>query len=151
MATSWDSSMTSGARHDATEIRVSGDLWPLAVIGTLLAVTINLGVYLAGRVVDVPFVVASSPAAEPMTVTALHVAAATTVALVFGIVAVAVAARWQPRVAPALQGLGVVLALGTMALPLMQEATTATKLLLAAMHLIAGAAFVGAVQVYLRT
>lgn len=95
----------------------------------------------------VPFVVAvAGTTDEVMSVGAVAVVVFTVIPLAVGIaIALAVATRVR-RVVRVLQTLAVVVAVGSVPLPLAAAIDTATGVVLAVMHLVVGAAYIAAIQ-----
>lgn len=128
------------ARHSV----ITPTVWRSGLIGTAAAAAGNLAIYAVGRAADVAFVVPSWGGGPAMQVTAVHVALSSILPLFVG-TAVAVAASrrgWTRLIATA----GAVVAVFSLAGPLSLEADTATKALLASMHVVAGLAFVLALE-----
>ena len=119
--------------------------WQVGFLATGLGVAVNLLIWLVGRALGVAFAVRLSSTARPVAAGAASVAAFTLVSLAIG-TAVAVAASGRPRALARLQVAGAAVTLVSLVAPLSVIATTPTKVSLAAMHLVAGAVYVGALR-----
>ena len=133
-------STISSSTMDATPRRRS--TFREAAIGALAATVANVALWAAGRAADVGFLV--SPVAGPptMQVGLFLVVLTTLLAFAVGWAVLAVAARRSRRWVHVVMAAAAVFAVVSAAAPLSLAHDTATGVLLAAMHLVTGAAFV---------
>lgn len=116
-------------------------------VPVLAAVGANIAVFAVGRAGDASFVVAGRDSdAAPMVINAAIVAVSTLVPLVVALLATALIARRWPRAVARLRIVAMVLTVLSVAGPLTADTDTATRLLLAVMHLVVGAAYVAATR-----
>lgn len=128
------------ARHEV----ITPAVWRGGIIGAAAAAAGNLAIYGVGRAADVAFLVPTWGGGPAMHVTAVHVALSSILPLFLGTaVAVAASRRGWLRPIAAAAAVVAVLSLGG---PLSLDADTATKVLLASMHVVAGVAFVLALE-----
>jgi len=114
-------------------------VWP-GLAGAVVAVVLNLWIYVSARAADVSFVVPGFEAgAGPMEISAINVAFVTLFAFLIG-TGVAALAHLRGRLRLVLW-LGLAVALVSLGAPLTLDAATSTKLSLASMHVVAGAVF----------
>jgi hypothetical protein len=112
-----------------------------AAIAAVAATAANVAVWAAGRAADVSFLV-TPPTAEAVTqVGIVPVVLTTLIAFAVGIGLFALAARRSDRRARAVLAAGVLVAVVSTVGPLSAAEDTASGVLLAAMHLLTGAAF----------
>jgi hypothetical protein len=134
------STISSSTLDDATPR--SRPVLRVAAIGALAATLVNVALWAGGRAADVGFL-ANPPTGGPaFQVGVVLVVLATLVAFAAGSVALALAARRSRRWVHVVTAAAVVIAVGSVSGPLSAAVDTATGLLLAAMHLVTGAAFV---------
>jgi hypothetical protein len=117
--------------------------WRRGAATALAASLVNAGVWLVGRVAGVDLVVHPGGGGATTEVGLLAVVLTTAAVLAVGWVALWTAARWSRAWVTAVLAAGAVIALATTAGPLTAAVDPASGLLLALMHLVAGAAFVG--------
>lgn len=129
--------------HPATS-RATVVGWRRAAIATGTTAAANLAIYVVSAAAGVDFTLAYAAGADPTTVTAGHVLISSLVALAIGFgLAGLVARRWS-RGRAVVRVLGGVVAVVSAVMPLGVVAATATRLVLASLHLVVGAAFVAA-------
>jgi hypothetical protein len=116
-------------------------VWRPGLVAAGTAALANLALFAASRAAGVSYLVRFSPDADPTRVTAAHVALTTLVPFVAGLAVAVVAARHLRHGLRTVQVLGAALAVVSLAGPLSLEADTAARLVLAAMHVVTGAAF----------
>lgn len=112
-----------------------------AAIGAVAATAANVAVWAAGRAADVSFLVTPVGAKAPTQVGIVLVVLTTLVAFAVGTGLFALAARRSDRWARAVVATGVLVAVVSAGGPLSTAEDTSTGVLLAAMHLLTGAAF----------
>ncbi|MGH9118990.1 MAG: DUF6069 family protein [Acidimicrobiales bacterium] len=117
-----------------------------AGLTALAAVAVNLVILGIGAAADVDFDVPQFRSDTTMAVNPLAVILSTLVALAAGWALVASARRWGRPSLRAVQVIGAVVAVVSLALPLGVDADASTRLVLAAMHLATGAIFVAGVE-----
>lgn len=139
------STTTSTTTPDRSSGSASTDVWRPGAIGLVSAAAANLALFAAARVSDVSFAVRYSPDAELTSVTSGHVALTTVGALVVGLACAAIVSRRLPWGLRAVQIAGAVIAVASVLMPISLDADVAAKLVLAAMHLVTGAAFVATI------
>lgn len=129
-----------------TTTRGSGLRGP-AFAATAVALAVNLALLALGRAAGASFAVPDRrQAGELMEVGAWAVALSTLLPLAVGLAAAALLTRRWPRASRALQAAGVVITLASLGMPLSVDTDASTRLLLAAMHLIVGGAYVVALR-----
>jgi hypothetical protein len=135
-------STISSSTMDATPR--SRSTFRVAAIGALTATVVNVALWLGGRAADVSFLV--SPLAGPptMQVGVVEVALTTLLTFAAGWAVLVLAARRSRRWVPIVMAAAAVVAVVSAAGPLSAAHDTATAALLAAMHLVTGAAFLAA-------
>jgi hypothetical protein len=119
----------------------SGSLRREAAIGAVAAAAANAAVWTVGRAADVSFLVTPLFGQPATQVGIVPVVLTTLIAFAVGIGLFALAARRSDRWARAVLAAGVLFAVVSTGGPLSTAEDTATGLLLAAMHLLTGAAF----------
>ena len=112
-----------------------------AVIGAVAATATNVAVWAAGRAADVSFLVIPLGGKATIQVGIVAVVLTTLIAFAAGTVLLALAARRSDRWARAVLAAGVLFAVVSTSGPLSTAEDTSTGVLLAAMHLVTGAAF----------
>ena len=112
-----------------------------AAIAALAATAVNVAVWTAGRAADVSFLVTPLGAKAPTQVGIVLVVLTTLIMFAVGMGLFALAARRSDRWARALLAAGVLVAVVSASGPLSTAEDTSTGVLLAAMHLLTGAAF----------
>jgi hypothetical protein len=112
-----------------------------AAIGAVAAAAANAAVWAAGRAADVSFLVTLLFGRAATQVGIVPVVLTTLIAFAVGMGLFALAARRSDRWARAVLAAGVLFAVVSTAGPLSTAEDTATGVLLAAMHLLTGAAF----------
>ena len=117
-----------------------------AGLTVLAAVAVNLAIFGIGVAADLDFDVEPIGSDTPTTVNVVAVVLSTLVALAAGWGLVALARRIGRPSLRAVQIIGAVVAVVSMAMPLAIDAETSTRLVLAAMHLTTGAIFVAGVE-----
>ncbi len=122
-------------------------IWTAGLAATGAAVVADLAVHTAGTVTGVDFVV--HPDGSTIEVGTGLVAASAAAVLLGTVLARLLALRGRRGLRDA-QAIGAVLALSSLLLPLTVSAKVGTRLLLAVMHLVAGAAYVIALQIAAR-
>ena len=117
-----------------------------ALLATGLATAANLVLYAGGRAAEVPFGVPAwgAAAGQVSDVTAVQVAVSSLLPLLIGTAALALAAG-RATVLRALLIAAAAFTVLSLAVPLTLDTDGATRGLLAAMHVVAGGAFVGSV------
>ncbi len=123
-------------------------IWTAGLAATGAAVVADLAVHTAGTGAGVDFTV--HPDGSTMEVGAGMIAAFAAVAMLLGTVLARLLARRGRHGLRAAQVIGAVIAVVSLLLPLTVSATLGTRLLLAVMHLVAGAAYVIALQIATR-
>ena len=122
-----------------------GRLWRVGAIGAAVAIVVNLVILGIGRAAGVPFVVPNFDGTS-MTVGPVIVAFMIAVWFALGLLLATFVAARQPRRLRAIQIVAVVVAVVSLIQPLGVDADAASRLLLASMHLVTGAAFVLALR-----
>lgn len=121
-------------------------VWTTGAVAAGVAASMNIAIWLLGRGFDVRFVVPGRDGGSPIDVELFAVLASTVVPIAVGTALFAGALRrgrrWPRRVLWA----AAVVAVGSLAMPLSADADGATTALLAAMHVVAGATFVVAMD-----
>ncbi|MDQ4104901.1 MAG: DUF6069 family protein [Actinomycetota bacterium] len=131
------------------KVRREGLNWWQAIgAGAVVAAVANLAILLIGWVAGASFVVMD--AGKPHEVTAWGVVVTTIPPLVLGTGLAALLARWWPGVLRWAQVIGGGLALLTVAGPMMSDTDGATRLALALMHVVVGAAVVVSLELMRR-
>lgn len=118
----------------------------IGALGGVIAVAANLALYGLGRATGASFLVTPVGAEAALPVGPAMIVAWSLVPLVLGLGATALAIRRGTTAVAVLQVLGVVVALGSLALPLLADGELTARLLLATMHVVVGAAYVAPVQ-----
>jgi len=134
-------STTLSELESPSTARSRSPLWRSGLVATGIAAATNLAIYLAGRAGGVDFVGRLSPDADLTEVVAGHVLVTTIIPLLLG-TAVAVLIRRRGHGLGLVRLAGAAVAVLSLAGPISLDADPGTKVLLAAMHLVAGAAFV---------
>ncbi len=118
-----------------------------AVVSAALALVVNLALLRAGDLAGASFLVPDRSAEGAlMQVGLVPVVLSTLVPLAAGLVLTAlIRARW-PRALPALHALAVLVTLASLAMPLSTGTDTGTRVVLAVMHLVVGAAYLAATR-----
>jgi hypothetical protein len=116
----------------------------VAVIGALAGTVANVGLWLGGRAADVDFRVSPLVGPPVMQVGVVSVALTTLLGFAAGWAVFALAARRSRQLVRVVMAAAAVVAVVSAAGPLSTALDTATGVLLAAMHLITGAAFLAA-------
>ena len=124
----------------------SAGLWRYGLGATAVAAIVNLVIHTVVKATGVSFVVAFSAGDKPMHITAAHVAALTVVPLLIATALAAVASRRSMATLRAVQIVAGVVAVVSLVGPLSLTAELGAKVALASMHVVAGAAFVLAVE-----
>jgi hypothetical protein len=130
----------------STPARRAVDIWRTGLTAAAVASAANLAIILVARAANTSLLVRFSANPAPSRVTAGAVVVTSVVSLVVGTGVAALADRGAGSRLRAVQIAGAALALVSLGLPLSVHADIATKLVLASMHLVAGAAFVTALQ-----
>ena len=118
-----------------------------ALIATAVALGLNLALLAVGTATGASFAVPDrARPGELMQIGPVPVALSTVLPLVVGFAAAALLARRWPRVRRVLAVVAVVVTLASLATPLTADTDAGTRLLLSAMHLVVGAAYVGALR-----
>ncbi len=143
----WMTSTDAGVQQTKTrsEIKPSGSVWRAGLAAAGIAMAANLAVFAIARAAGTSFRVHFAAHQAATSVAAGHVLGASLSALAIG---TAVTALWLRRLnhgLAAAQGIGAVIALLSLAIPLGVHADPGTKAALAVMHLVAGTAFVMAI------
>lgn len=125
--------------------RAKGSLWRRGAVAAACAAVVNAAIWGSGRAADVGFVVPGRSGGESR-VSISHVVVLTLASLAIGTAVAALAAirsrRWWRGVVIA----GVAVSVLSATAPLSLDAEIGTRLLLASMHLVVGAAFLVAVR-----
>lgn len=118
-----------------------------AAMATTAALAGNLALLAAGRAAGASFAVQDrAEKGALLQIGPAAVAVSTLLPLVVGLgVARALTSRW-PRTGPALKAVAVVITLVSLGMPLAADTDTGTRLLLAAMHLVVGGAYLAALR-----
>ena len=116
----------------------------VAVIGALAGTVANVGLWLGGRAADVDFRVSPLLGPPIMQVGVVSVVLTTLLGFAAGWAVFALAARRSRQLVRVVMAAAAVVAVVSAAGPLSTALDTATGVLLAAMHLITGAAFLAA-------
>lgn len=114
------------------------------VVGSVVAIALNLVLWLIGRVADVSFVVPGRGGGSPVEVAAPHVVLTTLVPFAAGLALFALVGSRSRRWRLGILALAVLVTVGSLAMPLRLDTDAWTRTLLAAMHLLTGAVFVSA-------
>lgn len=121
-------------------------VWTTGAVAAAVAASVNIVIWLVGRGFDVRFVVPGRDGGSPIDVGLFAVLASTVVPIAVGTALFAGALRrgrrWPGRVLWA----AAVVAVGSLALPLSADADGGTTAMLSAMHVVAGATFVVAME-----
>lgn len=131
----------SGTERIADPGAATPGVWRAGLIATGIAVAANLVLFLIAEAADVSFLV-EIPNRGLQEIAPLSVVLFTAVPMALGTGVAAFAAPRMPHGLRAVQIAGAALAVASLAAPLSLDAPTATKLILGAMHVAAGAAFV---------
>lgn len=122
--------------------------WRPAVAALAVAAAANLGLLLAGRARGASFTVPDRTQEGAVVDVGLSaVLWSSVLPLAAGLAVTALVARRRPRARRALQVLAAVITLASLAFSLSTQTDTGTRVLLAAMHLVAGGAYLAAVRV----
>jgi hypothetical protein len=135
-------STISSSTLDATP-RSRSTRW-VAAIGALAATVANVALWVGGRAADVGFLVSPLVGPPVMQVGVVSVVLTTLLAFAAGWAVLTLAARRSRQVVRVVMAAAAVIAVVSTAGPLSTALDTATGVLLAAMHLITGAAFLAA-------
>ena len=135
-------STISSSTLDATP-RSRSTRW-VAAIGALAATVANVALWVGGRAADVGFLVSPLVGPPVMQVGVVSVVLTTLLAFAAGWAVLLLAARRSRRWVRVVMAAAAVVAVVSTAGPLSTALDTATGVLLAAMHLITGAAFLAA-------
>jgi hypothetical protein len=135
-------STISSSTLDATP-RSRSTRW-VAAIGALAATVANVALWVGGRAADVGFLVSPLVGPPVMQVGVVSVALTTHLAFAAGWAVLTLAARRSRQFVRVVMAAAAVIAVVSTAGPLSTALDTATGVLLAAMHLITGAAFLAA-------
>jgi hypothetical protein len=135
-------STISSSTLDATP-RSRSTRW-VAAIGALAATVANVALWVGGRAADVGFLVSPLVGPPVMQVGVVSVVLTTLLAFVAGWAVLTLAARRSRQLVRVVMAAAAVIAVVSTAGPLSTALDTATGVLLAAMHLITGAAFLAA-------
>jgi Family of unknown function (DUF6069) len=135
-------STISSSTLDATP-RSRSTRW-VAAIGALAATVANVALWVGGRAADVGFLVSPLVGPPVMQVGVVSVALTTLLAFAAGWAVLTLAARRSRQFVRVVMAAAAVIAVVSTAGPLSTALDTATGVLLAAMHLITGAAFLAA-------
>jgi len=135
-------STISSSTRDATP-RSRSTRW-VAAIGALAATVANVALWVGGRAADVGFLVSPLFGPPVMQVGVVSVVLTTLLAFVAGWAVLTLAARRSRQLVRVVMAAAAVTAVVSTAGPLSTALDTATGVLLAAMHLITGAAFLAA-------
>ena len=135
-------STISSSTRDATP-RSRSTRW-VAAIGALAATVANVALWVGGRAADVGFLVSPLVGPPVMQVGVVSVALTTLLAFAAGWAVLTLAARRSRQFVRVVMAAAAVIAVVSTAGPLSTALDTATGVLLAAMHLITGAAFLAA-------
>lgn len=122
--------------------------WQAIAAGAVAATVVNLVILLIGWAAGASFVVLD--AGKPHEVTAWSVVSASVFPLILGTGLAALLARWWPGFLRVAQVIGGALALLTVAGPMMSDTDGATRLALAMMHVVLGAAVVASLELMRR-
>jgi hypothetical protein len=132
----------SSSTLDATP-RSRSTRW-VAAIGALVATVANVALWVGGRAADVGFLVSPLVGPPVMQVGVVSVVLTTLLAFAAGWAVLTLAARRSRQLVRVVMAAAAVIAVVSTAGPLSTALDTATGVLLAAMHLITGAAFLAA-------
>ena len=135
-------STISSSTLDATP-RSRSTRW-VAAIGALVATVANVALWVGGRAADVGFLVSPLFGPPIMQVGVVSVVLTTLLAFAAGWAVLTLAARRSRQLVRVVMAAAAVIAVVSTAGPLSTALDTATGVLLAAMHLITGAAFLAA-------
>ena len=116
----------------------------MAAIGALAATVANVALWVGGRAADVGFLVSPLFGPPVMHVEVVSVVLTTLLAFAAGWAVLTLAARRSRQLVRVVMAAAAVIAVVSTAGPLSTSLDTATGVLLAAMHLITGAAFLAA-------
>lgn len=125
-------------------VEVSAPSRPRAAVGATIAVVINTGIWIAGRAADVSFLV-ESPVGD-LRVGLLEVILGTATGFAIGFGLLTWAARRSHTLVRAVLAAAVTMAVLSALGPLTTAHETSSGALLAAMHLVTGAAFMAALS-----
>lgn len=129
-----------------TTTRRSGLRGP-AIVAMGVALAVNLALLVLGGAAGASFAVPDRrQAGELMEVGAWAVALSTLLPLAVGLAVAALLPRRWPRASRALEAAAVVITLVSLGMPLTLDTDAGTRLLLAAMHLVVGGAYVAALR-----
>jgi hypothetical protein len=122
-----------------------GRLWRLGAAAGAIAAIVNVVILAIGRATGVPFVVPSFTGA-PTTVVPPVVVFTVAMWFVLGLLLTTFVAARQPRRLAAIQIVAAVVTVVSLIQPLTADTDTATRLVLAIMHPVTGAAFILALR-----
>lgn len=118
-----------------------------ALVATAAALGVNLGLLAVGSATGASFAVPDrARPGELMQIGPVPVALSTVLPLVVGFAAAALVARRWPGARRVLAVVAVVVTLASLATPLTADTDAGTRLLLAAMHLVVGAAYLAGLR-----
>jgi hypothetical protein len=123
-----------------------GRMWRRGAIAAGLAVVVNLLLYGIGRAAGDTLVVAWGPEPVQMRIGAFAVITNTLLSFAVGLVVTALVVRRRPRRLRTMQIVAAGFTVVSVIQPLVVDTRLSTRMLLIAMHLITGAAFVAALQ-----
>ncbi len=121
-------------------------LWRSGLIAMGVATTVNLLLFAASSIAEVSFLIRLSGAVDPSAVTVAHVVLMTMIPFVIGLAVAAVLLGRTRHDLRTVAMVGAGIALLSLAGPLTVETDTAAIVILAAMHLVTGVAFVVALR-----
>lgn len=116
-------------------------VWRRGLGAAAVAASVNTGIYLAGRAVDIPFLVRFAPDGPSQEVSLGQVIFTSLLSLAIGSALAVLLIRWG-RGLTGLQVLGGLIAVLSAGAPLSAGTGTDTQLILASMHLVAGLVFI---------
>jgi hypothetical protein len=118
----------------------------LGVFAAIGAASVNAAIYGIGRAAGLSFV-ASTTASGPQHILLEHVVSFTLMTFAVGLVAALIADKVRRPHLGALQAVGAVVAVVSVAMDLSIDSTVAAKATLALMHLVVGVAYVAALEI----
>lgn len=121
-------------------------VWRTGAVAAAVAASVNIAFWLLGRGLDLRFVVPGRDGGSPIDVGLFAVLATTVVPIAVGTALFAGALRRGRRWPQRLLWAAAVAAVGSLAMPLSADADGGTTAMLAAMHVVAGATFVVAME-----
>lgn len=131
-------------RAETSPERPNRLIWGRGVVGSVVAIALNLVLWVIGRVADVSFVVPGRDDGSPVEVAAPHVVLTTLVPFAAGWALFALVGTRSRRWRLGILAFAVLVTVGSLAMPLSLDTDGWTRMLLAAMHLLTGAVFVSA-------